>query len=39
MRPHPKNDLQSGVFSMEELEIARGSSWYRHIDFSALLRR
>jgi len=29
-------ELKAGNFSFEELNVARNSSWYRHIDFDAI---
>lgn len=31
-----REELKAGTFSLEELEVARNSSWYRHIDFDSL---
>ncbi|MEC3881128.1 HepT-like ribonuclease domain-containing protein [Parapedobacter sp. 10938] len=31
------NELRSGILSQEELEIAHHSSWYKYVDFSALV--
>ena len=33
-----RNEWQSGTLSGEELEVARNSSWYKHVDFKALLQ-
>lgn len=32
-----KIELRSGALSIEELEVARNSSWYLHINFSSLI--
>jgi uncharacterized protein with HEPN domain len=32
-----KIELSSGVLSMEELEVARNSSWYQHVNFNSLI--
>lgn len=31
-----KRELAGGDFSMEDLEIARRSTWYKHVDFQSL---
>jgi len=31
-----RKELKASTFSLEELEVARNSSWYRHIDFDSL---
>lgn len=32
-----RNEVSIGVLSLEELQVARNSSWYRHVNFDALV--